>query len=78
MLANFVAPYLAYDQCRSEILFTNKYVSDFNHRKFGIAGLFLKIQFINIDNERCLQGETFHFAALSNSSQFILIFCLQV
>ena len=93
MLANFVVPCvpcfhnetivlichsISSDQCRSEILFTNKYVSDFNHRKFGITGLFLRFLFISIDNERCLQGETFHFAALSNSSQSILIFCLQV
>jgi hypothetical protein len=37
---------IASDQCRSEILFTTKFVRYFNHRKIGIAGFFLKFQLI--------------------------------
>ena len=97
MLANLVAPCvpcfhnetvvdirhsIASDRCRSEILFTTKFVGDLNHRINGIAGLFLKFQCINVDHGRSLhlalqarlQGEPFHLAALSNNSQFTLIF----
>ena len=37
---------IASDQCRSEILFTTKFVWYFNHRKIGITGFFLKFQLI--------------------------------
>ena len=59
------------DRCRSEILFTSKFVWDFYHRKFGIAGLFLKFQFINVDHGRCLKVNLFIWqlsATLHNSS----------